>query len=57
MASHTKDALRGPGILQVLNLTLAVAAPKATSAVILIPRQYDQVLDLLVTSCTRVCTA
>lgn len=47
MAAHAKDALRSPGIAQVLDLPFTVAAPKATGAEGLVAGEDGQVLDLV----------
>jgi len=54
MAVHAKDAVRRPGIAQVLNLPLAVPTAEAGCAKGLIARQDGKVLDLVPAGATAV---
>lgn len=56
MAAHAKDALRGPSIAQVFNLSLAIPAPETCSAKGLVPSKDSQILDLVSAGATTVGT-
>lgn len=56
MARHAKDALRGAGIAEVLNLALAVSTSEAIGTEGLVARQDGQVLDLVAAVVAAVCT-
>ena len=55
MAAHAEDALRGPGISEVVDLALAVSTAEAGSAECLFPRKDSQVFDLVATGTAAVC--
>jgi hypothetical protein len=55
MARHAEDTLRGPGIAQILDLALAVAASEAVGAEGLVARQNGQVLDLVAAVVAAIC--
>lgn len=54
MAVHAEDALRGPGIAEVLDLALAVAAAEAARAKRLVAGEDGQVLDFVAASMAAV---
>lgn len=56
MTAHTKDALTGARISQVIDLALAVSAFEAISAKGLVSGQYREVFDLVAASAAAVCT-
>jgi ABC-type sulfate transport system permease component len=47
VAVHAKDAVRRPGIAQILDLPLAVPTAEAGCAECLVARQDGEVLDLV----------
>ena len=49
MTRHAEDALAGPCVSQVVNLSLAVPAFEAVCAERLIAGEYGKVFDLVVT--------
>jgi hypothetical protein len=55
MTCHAEDALGCPRIAEVLNLSLAVPAAKASGAECLLACEDGQVLNLIVASTTAVC--
>ena len=54
MALHAKDALRGFGVPQVLNLLLAVATLEAAGTKSLVTGQDSQILNLVPTRAAAV---
>ena len=56
MALHTEDALRRPGILQILDLLFAIAAFEACGAKGLIPGKDGEILNLVPTYAATVRT-
>ena len=56
MTRHAEDTLRGAGIAQVLNLALAIPAPKTVRTEGLITSQDGQILDLVAAVVAAVCT-
>jgi len=48
MTRHTEDALAGPCISQVVNLSLAIPAFEAVCAKGLVAREYGKVFDFVV---------
>lgn len=55
MTVHTKDALRGPSISQVFNLSLAVPTSEARGAESLVAGENGQVLNLVSTRAAAIC--
>lgn len=55
MAAHAEDALRGPGISEVVNLAFAVSTTEAGGAEGLFPRKDSQVFYLVTAGTTAVC--
>jgi hypothetical protein len=55
MARHAKDTLRGAGIAQVLNLTLAIPAPEAVRTESLVPCQDSQIFDFVAAVVAAIC--
>ncbi len=56
MATHAKDALRGAGISQVLNLALTVPTTEAGSTKGLVSSENSHVLDFIIANSARICT-
>ena len=56
MAFHTEYPLRSPRITQILNLFLAIPAPKATGTKSMISGEDSQILNLVPTRSAAVCT-
>ena len=54
MAVHAKDAVRRPGIAQILNLPLAVPTAEAGCAKGLVSGQDGEVFNLIIASATAV---
>ena len=56
MTFHAKNALRSASISKVFNLFLAVPTTEAASAESLISSENREILDLVTTGTTAVCT-
>lgn len=54
VAGHTKNAVRGPGVLEIVNWPLAIAAHKTMAAKCLVVGEDGEVLDLAVAYTTVV---
>ena len=54
MTAHAEYPLRGARISEVLNLSLAVATPKACAAECLVPGENGKILDLVSTGIAAV---
>jgi hypothetical protein len=55
MARHAEDTLRGAGIAKVLNLTLAVPAPKAVRTERLVTCQDSQIFNFVAAMVAAIC--
>jgi hypothetical protein len=55
MARHAEDTLRGASIAEVLNLTLAVPAPKAVRTESLVTCQDSQIFNFVAAMVAAIC--